>query len=171
MGYLVCGAIPGAIAFAFNPAVGAAIMRDLDDEARSEVLSNVSAISRNAFQTLVNAELANKFKSTRRSLKKTPDSPFAKAVRQVMGEENWKNWGKSNRESFTIYQDVIQKNIEKIPDKGKREFIENALEGFGDSCLEAGYIVTNTIDSQLAAQALARQATLGRQTDVEISFA
>ncbi|NEU76951.1 hypothetical protein PI95_031760 [Hassallia byssoidea VB512170] len=171
MGYLVCGALPGAVAFAFNPAVGAAIMRDLDDDIRSEILGSVNQISRSAFQTLINAALVEKFKSTRRTLKKNPDSGFSKIVRSIMGEENWKNWGKSNQESFTIYNNVIEKRIEAIPDKGKREFLENALEGFGDSCMEAGYIVANTLDSQLAAQALMRQAILGNPTDVRISFA
>ncbi len=171
MGYLVCGALPGALAFAFNPAVGAAIMRELDDEGKSEVLGSVNQISRTAFQTLINAAIAEKFKSTRRALKKDPQNPFSKAVKQLMGEENWKKWGKSNNESFTIYNDVIEKRIEAIPDKGKRAFLEEALEGFGDSCMEAGYIVANTLDSQLAAQALMRSATLGNPTDVRISFA
>jgi hypothetical protein len=170
MGYLVCGALPGAIAFAFNPAVGAAIMRELDDEARSEVLGNVNQIARSAFQTLINAAITEKFKSTRRALKKDPNNPFSKVVKQLMGEENWKKWGQSNNESFTIYNDVIEKRIEAIPDKGKRAFLEEALEGFGDSCMEAGYIVANTLDSQLAAQALMRSAALGNNTDVRISF-
>jgi hypothetical protein len=171
MGYLVCGALPGAIAFAFNPAVGAAIMRELDDDARSEILGSVNQISRSAFQTLINAAIADKFKSTRRALKKDPSNPFSKAVKQLMGEENWKKWGESNNESFTIYTNVIEKRIEAIPDKGKRAFLEEALEGFGDSCMEAGYIVANTLDSQMAAQALMRSATLGNNTDVKISFA
>ncbi len=171
MGYLVCGAIPGALSFAFNPAVGAAIMRDLDDDARSEILGQVNVIARTAFQTMINAELVNRFKSSRRFLKKNPNNPFAKAVRGILGEENWKKWGDANNSSFTIHQNIIEKRIQAIPDKGKREFFEQALEGFADSCLESGYIVANNLDSQLAAQALMRQNLLGRPTDVQISFA
>ncbi|MCC5620710.1 hypothetical protein [Nostoc sp. CHAB 5715] len=170
MGYLVCGAIPGAISFAFNPAVGAAIMRDLDDDARSEILGQVNVIARTAFQTMINAELANRFKSSRRFLKKNPDNGFAKMVKSIIGEENFKKWGDSNNSSFTIHQDIIEKRIEAIPDKGKRQFLEEALEGFADSCLESGYIVASNLDSQLAAQALMRQSVLGRSTDVSISF-
>lgn len=170
MGYLVCGAIPGAVAFAFNPAVGAAIMRDLDDDARSEILGQVNVIARTAFQTFINAEIANRFKSSRRFLKKNPNSGFSKIVRGIVGEDVWKKWGDSNNSSFTIHQNIIQKKIESIPDKGKREFLEQALEGFADACLEAGYIVASNLDSQLAAQALMRQSVLGRSTDVVISF-
>lgn len=171
MGYLVCGAIPGAVSFAFNPAVGAAVMRDLDDDARSEILGQVNVIARTAFQTMINAELANRFKSGRRFLKKSPDNPFSKAVRSIIGEENWQKWGAANNSSFTIHQNIIEKRIEAIPDKGKREFLERALEGFADSCLESGYIVASNLDSQLAAQALMRQSLLGRPTDVIVSFA
>jgi hypothetical protein len=170
MGYLVCGALPGAVAFAFNPAVGAAIMRDLDDEARDEVFQHVNSISRMAHQTLINATLADKFKSSRRFLKKNPDNIFAKGVKRLMGEENWKKWGESNRPSWTIHQDVIEKRIEAIPDKGQRQFFEEALEEFADTCLEAAHVVANTLDSQMAAQALMRSATLGNPTDVKISF-
>lgn len=170
MGYLVCGALPGAVAFAFNPAVGAAIMRDLDDDARSEIMGQVNVIARSAFQTMINAELANRFKSGRRILKKNPNNPFAKAVRSIIGEENFKRWGDSNNSSFTIHQNIIEKRIEAIPDKGKREFLQEALEGFADSCLEAGYIVANNLDSQLAAQALMRQNLNGRPTDVSLVF-
>jgi hypothetical protein len=171
MGYLVCGALPGAIAFAFNPAVGAAIMRDLDDDARDEVYQHVNSISRMAHQTLINATLADKFKSSRRFLKKNPNNVFAKGVKKLMGEENWKKWGESNRPSWTIHQDVIEKRIEAIPDKGQRQFFEEALEEFADTCLEASHIVANTLDSQMASQALMRTATLGRPADVRISFA
>jgi len=57
------------------------------------------------------------------------------------------------------------------PDKGRREFFEQALEEFADTCLEATHVVANTLDSQMAAQALMRSATLGNSTDVRISFA
>ena len=171
MGYLVCGALPGAFAFAFNPAVGAAVLRDLDENVRDDVLAKVNGIARTAFQTMINAELSAKFKSSRRFLKKNPNNPFAKAVRGIMGEENWKKWGEANNKSFTIHQDVIEKRIDAIPDKGQREFVSKALEGFADSCLEAGYIVANNLDSQLAAQALMQRNVLGNQTDVVISFA
>lgn len=169
-GYLVCGAIPGALSFAFNPGVAAALMRDLDDEARAEVLGHVNRISTRAFQTLVNNELRNKFKSTRRFLKKNPDNKFSQFMRKVLGEENWKKWGESGRPTFTIAQDVVEKKIESIPDEGQRQFLENALEEFGDTCMESGYIIANNFDSYLAANALMQRSVIGRPVDVVIRF-
>ncbi|RAM49467.1 MAG: hypothetical protein C6Y22_22190, partial [Hapalosiphonaceae cyanobacterium JJU2] len=167
MGYLVCGAIPGALSFAFNPTLAAAIMRDLDDEAREEVLGQVNVISRTAVQTLINAELANKFKSARRFLKKNPDNPFAQFVRGIIGEKNFKKWGDSNQPSWTIKKNIIENKVESLPG-GWKEFAEEALEAFGDSCIESGFIIANNMDSYLAAQALMRDSQLGRQTDVSI---
>lgn len=169
-GYLVCGAIPGSLSFAFNPGVAAALMKDLDDEARSEVLGHVNMIARRAFQTLINAELMNKFKSTRRFLKKNPDNKFARFMKKILGEENFKKWGDSNRPSFTIAEDVIKKRIERIPDKGTKDFLENALEEFGDTCMESGYIVANNFDSHLAAYSLMQRQVLGNPVEVSIVF-
>lgn len=169
-GYLVCGAIPGSVAFAFNPGVAAAAMKDLDDDARAEVLGQVNSIARSAFQTLINAELANRFKSTRRFLKLNPDNPFAVAMRKILGEENFKKWGEANRPSFTIAQDIIEKRIESIKDPRLKSFLENALENFSDSCIESGFILANNFDSQLAAYSLMNRAVLGNPTDVVITF-
>ncbi|BAZ50511.1 hypothetical protein NIES4103_31270 [Nostoc sp. NIES-4103] len=169
-GYLVCGAIPGSLSFAFNPGVAAAIMRDLDDDARAEVLGHVNNITRRAFQTLINNELRNKFKSTRRFLKKNPDNKFSQFMKKMLGEENWKKWGESNRPSFTITQDVIEKKIEQVPDPGQRQFLENALEEFSDTCMESGFIIANNFDSQLAAYALMQRNIIGRPVDVVIRF-
>ncbi|TFI53097.1 hypothetical protein BLD44_017280 [Mastigocladus laminosus UU774] len=144
MGYLVCGAIPGALSFAFHPTLAAAIMRDLDDEAREEVLGQVNVISRTAVQTLINAELANKFKSSRRFLKKNPDNPFDQFVRGMIGEKNFKKWGDSNQPSWTIKKNIIENKVESLPG-GWKEFAEEALEAFGDSCIESGFIIANNI--------------------------
>lgn len=169
-GFLVCGAIPGALSFAFNPGMGAALMKDLDEEGRAEVLGHVNGIARRAFQTLINAEIMNKFKSTRRFLKKNPDNKFAQFMKRILGEENFKKWGDSNRPSFTIAEDVIKKRIDRIPDPGQKQFLENALEEFGDSCMEAGYIVANNFDSQLAAYSLMQRQILGKPVDVIVTF-
>jgi hypothetical protein len=169
MGYLVCGAIPGALSFAFNPTVAATIMRDLDDEARADILGQVNVISRTAVQTLINSELMRKFKSARRFLKKNPDNYFARIVRQIIGEDDFKKWGDENRPSWSIKKNIIEKRVEALPE-GQKQFAEQALEAFGDSCIESGFIIASNIDSYLAAQVLMRDNTLGRQTDVTITL-
>lgn len=169
-GYLVCGALPGTIAFAFNPGMAAAAMAELDEEARQEVYQSVALIAASGVQTLINAELSNRFKSARRFLKANPDNPFSKFVRQIIGEENFRKWGESNRPSFTIQNDIIEKSVEAIPDARQRAFLENFLEEFSDACIESGFIVANNFDSYLAAQSLMQRQIIGKPTDVTITI-
>jgi hypothetical protein len=169
-GYLVCGALPGTLAFAFNPGMASAAMAELDEEAREEIYQSIALISASAIQTLINAELSNRFKSARRFLKANPDNPFSKFMKRILGEENFNRWGESNRPAFTIQQDVIEKRVEAIPDQRQRQFLEQFLEEFADSCIEAGFIVANNFDSYLAAQSLMQRQVLGKQTDVIITI-
>jgi hypothetical protein len=91
LGYLMCGALPGTVAFAFNPAVGALIMRDLDDDARSEIYAQAGSIGRLSFQTLVNAELSRQFMNARRYLKRDQNHPVSKMLKKIMGKKTFEN--------------------------------------------------------------------------------
>lgn len=166
MGWLVCGALPGSAMFAFNPMMAAHVMKDLDEEGKDEVTAAIAAVTRSAFQTLINAKASQAFKSTRRWLKRNPNGVLARLAKKVIGEENFRRWGESNRPSFTIKKDIIDKKIETIQDKNYRQLIENVVEEFGDSCMEAGMTLANSADAFLAAQALMNQ---GANTGVGIA--
>lgn len=66
LGYLVCGAIPGAIAFAFNPAVAKVVLSEVSEEAQDEVYGNLAMIANSAAGTLAAAVGRKAFKSARR---------------------------------------------------------------------------------------------------------
>jgi hypothetical protein len=168
MGWLVCGALPNSVAFKFNKAVATAIAQDLDEEARQELYSHIGSIIRLSSQTLINTELVNRFTSTRRELKRNPDSAFAKFIRKVIGEERFKKWGDANQQPWTIKKDIIDKQGEKIKDPNWKLFYDNTLEGFSDSCMEASFIVANNIDTYIATQKIARSNTLGKIQTVRI---
>jgi hypothetical protein len=166
-GFLMCGALPGTLLFAFNPAVALVVMAELDEEAKSELYGQVSAISQLTFQTLINAELSRQFMNARRYLKRDPKHPIAKLVKAVMGAANFKKWGDDNEPSFTIRENVIERFIESLP-SGKREFTENFYENFTESCMESGFIVAQNIDSAIAANVLAQRNIIGNPADVSI---
>ncbi|PAX48298.1 hypothetical protein [Brunnivagina elsteri] len=170
LGWLVCGALPNSLAFRYNKAVGTAIAQDLDDDARSELYSNIAQIIRLSSQTLINSELINRFTSTRRELKRNPDSEFGKFFRKVVGEEVFKKWGDANQQAWTIKKNIIDPIIEKEKDPQWKEFKENALEGFSDSCMEASFIVANNLDTYIASQKIARSNILGKIQHVRIQL-
>lgn len=171
LGYLMCGALPGTVAFAFNPAVGALIMRDLDDQARSEVYAQAGNIGRMSFQTLVNAELSRQFMNARRYLKRDPNHPVSKILKSIMGKDTFKKWGESNQPSFTISENVINKSIDNnIKDKGLKQFTEQLLENFTEACIESGFILAQNLDSQIAANVLAQRQIIGKPVEVSIQL-
>lgn len=167
LGYLVCGALPGATAFAFNPAVAKAILNEVGDEAKDELMGQVAQCANTAFQSLVNAVILKSFMGARKWLKR-PNTPIYNSLKLALGD-NFTKWGDAGRPSFTFNQ-AIENRVEKIKDPNLRNFTEEFLENFSDSCLEASYVVVNTIESQMAAQRLMQQQLLGPQQTVAISF-
>ncbi len=165
VGYLVCGALPGTLAFAFNPTLAAAILKDVAEEAKQEVYAQVAAISNTAFRLLMSKVLIESFKGTRRWLKR-PGTPMYEALKTALGE-NFTKWGDAGRPSFTI-AGAVDDRVEKIKDERLKRFTEEFLENFGDACIDAGYTVVNSIESYMAAQKLMQDQILGDDQLIEV---
>lgn len=164
LGFLVCGALPGAIAFSFNKGMAAAIMEDLTEEAQEELLSSLSALANATFRTYANAQFKKAFKSARRYLKRKPDHPVSQILRKKMGEKNFAEWGKKEGQTFSL-SNQVEERVEKIQNKDQRAFTEAFLEGFGETCADQLYNTANTVDSYLAAQRMMQRRASGLDTD------
>lgn len=164
LGFLVCGAIPGAIAFSFNKGMAAAIMEDLNEEAQEELLSSLSALANATFRTYATAQFKKAFKSARRYLKRKPNHPVSKILRQKMGEKNFREWGEKEGQSFTL-SGAVEERVEKIKNPDQRAFTEAFLEGFGETCADQLYNTANTVDSYLAAQRMMQRRSAGLDPD------
>lgn len=160
LGYLVCGALPGAVSFAFNKGVAAAIFDELGEEAKGEILGQLSALANATFRSFVQAQLLKQFKSTRRYLKKKPNHPISKAIRDKLGDKWFKEWGEKSGQNFTIASKV-EERVERIKDPRLRNFTEQFLEEFAEGCTEAGYVVVQTFESYMAAQAMMNRRQSG----------
>ncbi len=166
MGYLVCGALPGALSLAINKSVAVAVYAELGEEAKDELLGQLAGLANTVFGTLMNAAILKAFKSGRRYLKKRPNNPISQILREKMGEENFKKWGNQSGQTFSLSSQT-EEYVENIKDPRLRSFTEEFLEGFTDSCLEAGYTVVNTIESTMAAQHIMNRRA-GLDPDEEI---
>lgn len=164
LGFLVCGAIPGAVAFAFNKGVASAIFETLNEEAQEELLSSLSALANATFRTYVQAQIKKQFKSARRYLKKRPNHPISKILREKMGEKNFAEWGQKEGQTFSLSGQVEQR-VENIKDPRLRTFTEEFLEEFGDTCSDTLYNTVNTMESTLAAQEMIRRRSSGIDAD------
>lgn len=170
LGYLVCGALPGTVQFAFNKSVGAAIFDNLGEEAKQELSAQLAALARATFRAFMNAYIGKQFKSARRYLKKKPDHPISKAVRKEIGEKAFKRWGEKQDEQFTLAK-KLEKRVDRIKDPNLKKFTEQFLEEFSEGCIEAGYIVVNTVESAMATQAMMNKRKAGIDANENVVIA
>ncbi|AFZ22371.1 hypothetical protein [Allocoleopsis franciscana] len=164
LGFLVCGAIPGAVAFSFNKGMAAAIFEDLNEEAQEELLNSLAALANATFRSFITAQMKKQFKSARRYLKKRPNHPISKILREKMGEDNFKKWGQTEGQTWSL-SNQVEERVEKIKDPRLRNFTEEFLEEFADTCSDQLYNTVNTVESFLAAQEMIRRRSSGLDAD------
>lgn len=170
LGYVVAGALPGAFTFIFNKKMSAAIFERLNEEAQEELGSQLAMLARATFRSFAVSVLKRQFKSARRYLKKNPNHPLSKILREKMGEKKFKEWGDVSGQNFSIASEVDER-VEKIKDPRLQQFTENFLEGFSESLQSAGYIVANVADEVLAGQAMMSRRQAGLDADENVVVA
>lgn len=170
LGFVVGGAIPGAFSFLLNKHMAAAIFENLKEEAAEELGGQLSALMRATFRSFGQALLKRQFKSARKYLKKNPNHPLSKIIREKMGEKRFREWGEKDGQSFTI-ANKVEERVENIKDPRLQNFTENFLEGFGEALQEAGYIVANSADTFMATQAMMNRRQAGLDPDENVVIA
>lgn len=166
LGYLICGALPGSLLFAFNPTVAAVMFSQLGDEAQDEILGDLAALSMSVLGTIGNALALKGFKSARKWAKR-PGSPVYDMLQKAMGKKAFAEWGKKSGKNWTI-NGHIENKVEGIKDPRLRAFTEEFLEGFSEGCLTGGIIYATNLDSHMAAQKLMQNRRLGLDPDEEL---
>jgi hypothetical protein len=153
-GYLACGVAPAATIAVFNEPLGAYVMKNVAEEMAEEFLGNLAGLVRYTFMSGVQMLILLGFKNVRKWIKNN-SAMFgrifgnkAEAAIKAWGEKGSKPW------SFAI---ALDNAVESIPNEGLRNFVEEFLEEAWDGCVEAGYVVANSIDSYLAAEKLKQQ--------------
>ena len=111
LGFFVCGAAPGALAFAFSPAIAYTILKEVGKEAYEELMPQASNLARLAAKSYANAMALQAFGSARKWIKR-PGTPFHEVFKNLLGEENLKKWGEQDDAPF-ILNNVIQEKIEE----------------------------------------------------------
>lgn len=166
LGYLVCGVAPAMALFTVNEALGALVLKNVGEEFLDELAGNIGALVQTTFRATAHKLFASAYKNTRRWLKK-PNNLMAQIMFGDRYAEVMQKWGAPGSKPFVI-SEQIEEAIESIPNENLRVLVEEALEEFTDACIEAGYIVANTIDGFMAAQKLQRQTLLGERRIIEV---
>ncbi len=162
LGFLACGVTPSAAILAVNESLGLYLLKEVGEEALDEFVANVSVLVAISFRLTAQNIFFNAYKNTRRAIKKYAaenkgdrkklintfyNGKIADAI-EVWGEPNSKPW------SFRL---AIEERIESIQNPIVQEFVEEAYDEFLDACVEAGYVVANSLDNWVLQQ---RQAQL-----------
>ena len=166
VGYLTCGAVPGTVIFAYNQTLGALILKNVADEGLNEFVGNVVTLSRAAFQLGVRYLLTFLFTSARKLIKSQ-----SKAIGQLFGkkmEDIVAAWGEDGTPAWS-FSDKFEEKTESISNEALKQFVENFAEDAWDGCIEAGYVVANTIDTFLAEQKLSEQIALEQKEIVVVT--
>jgi hypothetical protein len=168
-GYLACGVLPAATIFTFNEPMGAYIFANVAEEMQEELVANISNLARYTFISGVQALLLWSFKNLRKWLKNNP-SVLAIIFGEQKAQEIAKSWGSAGSKPWSFAK-AVDDAVESIPNEAVRNFVEEFLEEAWEGCVEAGYVVANSIDSYISQQKLGRQQVpvLGDERYVEIT--
>ncbi|MBD1925754.1 hypothetical protein H6F74_05585 [Trichocoleus sp. FACHB-90] len=167
VGWLACGALPGAIIFAFNEPLGLHVLNEVGEEALEEIADNVAQLIRQTATQGVQVLLTWAYINYRK-LWRQPNSEFAKMLAAGGLKKEYIDRAVEERSKPWSFALKFEEAIESIDNKYLRTFAENFFEEAFDACVEAGYVVANSVDSYLAAQKIANNGLLGEERTVEI---
>jgi hypothetical protein len=169
LGWLFCGILPSAAVMAFNEPLGAYLMSQVAEEARDELAESFGSLFQMIYIQSAQIAIASTYKSVRKLIKS--NSPL---IGRIFGEKTMEKavqaWGANDAKpwSFAI---AYENSLEKISNSTLREAVEEFGEEFDESCIEAGYVVANSVDSFYAQKMLEQKqfSPLGETRYVEIS--
>ena len=170
-GYISCGIVPGAVIFAFNEALGKQILANVSEHFVEGFLQNLGILVQQSLTVGMQILFTETFKSVRKLIKSN-----SAVIAHFFGSEKLKKaidaWGseKSKPWSFaSATQEFVDNTFGK--EGVKAQFANQFLQQADQSCIEAGYVVANSLDSYISHQSVANQVVspLGNERYVEIT--
>ena len=168
-GYLLCGAVPGAIIFKLNEGMGMHVLKELGEEALDELSGEIANLIRATVTALRQAAFAFAHKNIR-TLWRESDDKFRKRLEAGGLKKKYVDAALADRNKPFIIRQEIDKRVENIKSKPLKDFIQNFLDEFDSSCIEAGYVVAGGIDAYAAQQAATRELVNGKQQNIQVEI-
>lgn len=198
MGWLVCGALPGAVLFTFNEALGAHVLKEVGEEAMEELVPVIGGLIRATLRTLGRQALVGTYKRLRSwlvgnsSMYTIPDDELKRKLNkdffdtgQYETPEQAAAAAQPELEKRMRIREAAKQGFERKPWSFQKKFeewreenfppewqdaIEEFVEEFSDACIEAGYVVAGSLDSYYAQSKIMAPAIVGNQQIVMIDF-
>lgn len=150
MGYLLCGAVPGAAIATFNMPMAAYLMYKLGDEAVEDMLDEINSFFQLAGRAALQSMFLKAFQSVRKLVKWANKVPGVRQFLNKVGIDNKKidEWGEDKNKSWS-FSKALNDRIEKIPSERLQNNIEEFIDEFSDACIESGYVLASGLDEYL----------------------
>jgi hypothetical protein len=168
-GYLACGALPGAVVMYFNKSLGMQILEDVGLAALDRLTGELSSIMTSITNYLASAALSYLYKNTRNFIRGTDLEFRTKLLEQGVPIKEMEKQANERNKPFVIAEKVETK-VGTIKNEFLKNFVSSFIEEMGESCIEAGFVVTGRMDEHFSQQKLSRNPLLGVEKTIEITF-
>lgn len=166
IGFFACGIVPATSLMAFDERLALYVLREVGEEAFEELSAQFSAALRLSIRNLGRQTVNWLYKGARRWLK-DPNNIVGQLMFGSRFTEVRQKWGESNSESWSFAQ-AVENRVEKIPSQFWENFTEELIEEAIDSCIEAGYVVAQSIEGYMAQQKLSQIQTQEAKRVIEV---
>lgn len=157
-GYLICGIAPTAAIAVVNEALAVYTLAKLGEEAADEIMSSVATLIQLQLRKEVKSAFFTIFKNYRGILRPAAIG-FAQILQRIgaIDQESVDKANKKKNEPWTI-AGTFEDTEDRIVDPAMQAEYEEFWEEFGESCIEAGYIVAGSLDEWFLQQAIVDDA-------------
>lgn len=166
IGFFACGVVPASSLMVFNEDLGVYVLREVGEEAFEELTFNLSYALRLSVRNLARQSFSWLYKGARRWLR-DPENKTLNVLFPGRAEEIKAKWGESGSQVWSFAQEVDEQ-IERIPSTFWQNFTEELIEESIDACIEAGYVVSNSVESFYARQRLSERFTQSPERVIEV---
>ncbi|NJO58895.1 MAG: hypothetical protein HC836_11280 [Richelia sp. RM2_1_2] len=168
-GYLTCGVLPGAIISTFNQPLAMMILEEVGKEAYDRLVDDFAQIIKSSGEYLGMAAMTFLFKNTRNFIRGSEQEFRRKLLFQGAKISDIEKAVAERNKPFVIAEKV-EARVASIKNEFLRNFVSSFLEEFGESCVEAGFVVTGKMDEFFAQQRQGRDPLFGKEKTIEITF-
>lgn len=166
VGWLICGALPGAVVTQFNPVMGAYILKKVGEEAADEIASEIAVAIEYSVRSLISCAFVKAYQNVRRWFF-SENNAIAQVILGDRYAETRQNYLNNRSKSWSFAQ-AFEEMIESIPNPFVQEFVEEAVDEFADACIESGFVVAGAADEWLFEQKFAQTSILGSEEVIQI---
>jgi hypothetical protein len=168
-GYLVCGVVPAATLAVFNEPLALYALERLGEEAADEIVGNMSALLQATSRKNAKQTFNNIYKNFRGVLR--PAALGFANILKGLGILDQASIDKANqqRDQPWSFNSALEDTIDNVKDPLQHAELEEFWDEFGDACIEAGYIVANSIDAYFLQQKVQENAAEEKEHTIIMS--